>query len=213
MGTRVAITDEVTGVSRFRSVNRMVYIAVTLSFGCGTPSVPQPSFAERAHEEYDSKESPTFYFPQAPHSLSGIADETPREECSKFLRSIQAPSLSCGHMVTEAYRLLFLPSYGPAVVILARSTETGWRLEVHEFRHPRTSRPRTVERHVERTLTQDEVRTLLDGLRAADFWTTPAWKNSLSEDGATWVLEGRLNTGSRVVGRRSPALSPSRRQG
>jgi hypothetical protein len=172
---------------------------------CTSADAPEPSAAQHVREQCVSPFSEDFYFaPEAINPQNELIDSRRRYAYSRFLKSLEAPSLSCGQGITEAYRFLWMPSYAPAVVVLVRGIHREWYLEAAEFKHPRTHQQWTVANRVERGLMDNQVRSLLVGLARAQFWTVPTWKDSPAMDGAMWVIEGRVRDGYRVVSRPNP---------
>jgi hypothetical protein len=176
-----------------------------LMSACTAPEIPEPSLAQRARKECVSRTRDDFYFPfEAINPQNAVIDESERNAYSQFLGALNQPSLSCGDDVTEAYRFLWMPTYRPAAVILVARTGKGWRVDAAQFNHPRTNQPWTVARRVEHGVAEDQVRDLLTSLARAQFWTIATWHDSFVNDGSTWVIEGRLRTGYRVVSRLNP---------
>lgn len=181
-------------------------VSSLLLCACGPPRLPEPSAAQRVREQCDRPWTDDFYFPrEAIEPKNELIDDTERQTYSRFLKAFNAPSLSCGDDTsTEAYRFLWMPSYRPAAVIFVRRVAGEWRAEAVEFEHPRTNKPWTVARRFEKSLNDENVAELRSSLARAKFWIIPPWENSLADDGAMWVIEGRLGSGYRVVNRPNP---------
>jgi len=188
----------------------MLLVATTglLWVACGNPVPPGPSAAKAVRKECPRQSSDTYYFPEGVMFPSDAhRDREDRWGAGKYLGSLDVPSLSCGGDATEAYRLLWIHTNLPAIVASVTRLDAGWRAEAAEFRHPKTDLFWAVERRMERQVSNEQIRPLLDALDAADFWISPAWKSSDANDGATWYVEGRLDGGYRLLGRGNPTLN------
>jgi hypothetical protein len=125
-----------------------------------------------------------------------------------LLRAMKVRSLSCGPDTSEAYRVARLQWTG-APVAMDVSGERGHRqLSYVRLEAPSWNLPpgkivdtRTV------AMTEDEWRAFQAALSGAGFWTMPSLshgRDAADGDGATWIVEGRLNGGYYIVSRGSP---------
>lgn len=194
--------------SRFKAFARCVsvFLFAPAVAGCGSGEVAEPRAAMRVRAECFPPSSDAFYFPiGSVADDNGRTDDYQRAAYTRVLRAMNASSLSCGNVSREAYRCLWLPSYGAAAVILVERASSGWRFEAAEFSHPRNSRSLEITRSTQGAVSEARIRELLSALAVARFWTSPTWSTSGAEDGATWVIEGRVDMGYRVVSRANPA--------
>lgn len=189
---------------RFRG-RSMIALVTFLAIKCSSGGPPEPSRALRARDDCPTASSEDFYFPdEAIDPANDLLDNTLRETYSHLLRAAGAPSLSCG-AVGEAYRFLWIPAFRPARVILLRRTQNDWIVTATGFNDPRIDRTFGVVGDDIRRPNDGQPGELIGALASAGFWTLPAYGNSFIEDGATWVIEGRLRTGYRVVTRLNPS--------
>jgi hypothetical protein len=127
------------------------------------------------------------YFPRATFRYT-YGDAT--DAYARRLRNMGEPSLSCARASdTEAYRLLWLPSFSNIVVVrLSR--------EAQEYRLDAISLSPTDETQVvgrtSRLLTESEWREFKAVFAESDFWKMPAALDELpGTDGWRWVMEGQ----------------------
>jgi hypothetical protein len=109
-----------------------------------------------------------------------------------LLRAMKVPSLSCGPGSAEAYRVARLQWTGAPV-----------RLEAPSWNPPPGE---IVDAHTV-DVSEDEWRAFQSALSTAGFWTMPSLshgRDALDGDGASWIVEGRLNGGYHIVSRGSP---------
>ena len=154
-----------------------------------------------------------FYFPDGAISPNPVSDRFYQAEYSKYLRAYQAPSLSCGGSVEEAYRLVWIPSNRSAGVIALSQHDNGWDLTAIEFVDPLKLKPRSaVHARTNGRVTNDEAERFIASLQSGGFWTTRP-EASTAEGGEPWILEGRTKTGYHAVTRISLRDAPFRNLG
>jgi hypothetical protein len=140
--------------------------------GCATPPLPEPSAARRIEAQCPPLSDATHL---AASSLkNNLGDEYLRESYGELLRKASAPRLWCGQGPIEAYRLLLLPSYGPALIVMAVRTDDGWMLQGIEFttKDPTPWSGWVVERHVEKHIPTELMAPMFGALQRGAFWTT-----------------------------------------
>ena len=178
--------------------------SVCCGIACGAPSVPEPTLAQHVRAKCGAPLDDDYFLPiDSINSSNKLLDDTCRERFSLPLRAMKARSFSCGdNTLQEAYRFLWMPSYDPAVVISIRRAGEQWSIDAAQFENPRTGGQWwRVSRRAEHELANNVAATVLRSLAEAGFWTMPAWRDPVAQDGATWVIEGRLANGYRVVSR------------
>ena len=189
------------------SLRLAVLFAVLLLVACHT-DLPEPTSAQRVRSPCPDQNSDSYYFPEGTLIPSSERrDLAQRQGVGKFLTAMGAPSLSCNDDFTEAYRFLWLHSFGPALVVSVMRQNGRWHAEGVEFRYPRSERRWwwTIERRVQTEVLPADAGRLLEALKSAQLWTThPPWRDSSGEDGSLWMIEGRLNRGYRAVSRANP---------
>ena len=182
-----------------------VWIALTLFSSCASETLPEPMFAKSVRSHCPAISSADYYYPPGfviPDRER--LDTAQRDALSRYLRTIEARSLSCGDEVTEAYRLVYAHSFGQAFIVTVATTGSEWNLAAAEFAAFHRQPPWTVTRRVSRVLSAQETLQLLGGLKEAGFWTmVPTWKEFLGQDGGTLMIEGRRRKGYRTVSRPS----------
>ena len=127
----------------------------------------------------------------------------------KHLTALQEPVL-CQSSLEEAkeiYRLTWLPSFHPSVVVRIDSDTAGLHLTAKVESGAGGYEPGHLARDTVFMLTETQAREFADLLSAADFWrspTVPPPDRAMGLDGAQWVLEGIANSRYHVVDRWSP---------
>jgi hypothetical protein len=199
-------------------------LAVMLS-GCGkTADGPDPT-GRAMVETCPATTDPGYYFPASTIDPSGDNDGFVRNWFSSHLRSAQLAPLWCGTGNNEVYRLLYLPTSRPAIVIELEESGKDWlrnrRWNVRAFRF---DDPRTVPTHSERRdvaivdrrqqrLSESEAAGFFDSLARASFWHAPDWQDPDVQDGTAILIEGRKSSTYRPVTRFSmdtPMFSAAR---
>lgn len=186
-------------------------VVAALFGGCRQTLLPDPKSGHQLVETCPTPDSADFFFPagyiQPAHDLTN--DTFFRRWYSEFLRASNVGPLWCGPDKAETYRLLWLPTYRPAMVISIASTSRDWKIQKVVFADPRERVEGGSDVSV-RVVSRDEflvpdapARVFLDALEAADFWTAPHYVSSGVDDGHFWVVEGRKGTTYRVSTRHS----------
>ena len=135
----------------------------------------------------------------------------------KHLAALHEPVL-CQRSPEEAkevYRLTWLPSFHPSVVVRIDSDTAGLHLTAKVESGAGGYDPGHLARDTVFMLTETQAGEFANLLLAADFWrspTVPPPDRAMGLDGAQWVLEGIANSRYHVVDRWSPeADGPDRR--
>lgn len=132
------------------------------------------------------------------------ADQFPRTWYSKHLRAMSEPSLSCSTTAVEAYRFLWLRTWGaPIAVRLERNADVA-ALSAVTLDGAGGYDPGVVTERVQRKLSAEEWKTIAAGLNKTEFWKMEGHVDGDGLDGAQWILEGRRGTQYHVVDRWSP---------
>lgn len=106
------------------------------------------------------------------------------------------------------YRLLWVPSFGAAVLARAEEWDGRWQGTAVTFidsrvtpRH-RTETPWQVSAKSTNGIPEAAVVSLNEAVNSSRFWTIPAWRHSPeTSDGDVWFIEGRKNGAYRIVTR------------
>jgi len=160
--------------------------------------------------ECRDRTSDAYYFPEGwmgERTERFDADQFARHWYSAFLREMDEPSLSCGDGEGDAFRFLWLRTWGRPIAVRLHRSSGGASLFAVELDGAGGYEPGKVSRRIERKLTEAEWKGVEDAARRLAFAELPAQTNETGLDGAQWILEGR---GSRyhVVDRWSPKEGP-----
>jgi hypothetical protein len=128
------------------------------------------------------------YFPRATFQYS-YGDAT--DGYARRLRNMGEPSLSCAAKSdTEAYRLLWLPSFSNFVAVRLSREAQEYRLDTTSL-SPTGDETQVVGR-TSRLLTESEWREFKAVFAESDFWQMPATLEDIgSTDGWRWVMEAQ----------------------
>jgi hypothetical protein len=193
-----------------RAVTRVVLAALAgLAAACSPapPMVRAAGWPVRA--ECPARTTPEHFLPSdalVPPTDPGV--RTLHTVYPDLLRAMNLRSLSCGADGAEAYRVARVQWTG-APVAMDVSGERGHRqLSYVRLEAPSWNLPpgEVVDAHTV-SLTEDDWRAFQSALGAAGFWTMPSLSqdaDAVDGDGATWIVEGRLNGGYYIVSRGSP---------
>lgn len=112
----------------------------------------------------------------------------------------------------EVYRLAWMPSFEPAVVVRVERVADGYRLYGKLGRGAAGYETGPVKRDTVMMLNEAQAREFTRRLEAARFWTLPTLDADapLGTDGARWVLEGMVGTRYHAVDRWTPQPGPYR---
>jgi hypothetical protein len=147
-------------------------------------------------------------FPRVPDSE---VDGGLRGWYSTALRRMKEPSLSCGQVGGESYRLLVLPTWAPPVAVRVMLKETRATLTVAMLSGAGGYDPGRLRVKVRRQLFTAEHRELRLALSALRLWSTPTRDDErFGADGTRWILEGRSAQAYHVVDRWFPEAGPFR---
>lgn len=113
------------------------------------------------------------------------------ESYARRLRNMGEPSLSCARQAdTEAYRLLWLPSFSNIVAVRISREAQEYRLDAISF--SRASDKAEVVGRTSRQLTANEWREFKAVVAESDFWNLPIVLDVIPHaDGWRWVMEAQ----------------------
>lgn len=177
------------------------------SAGPPTPTAPVN------RTECQDPESDAYFFPKG---WLGVRrerfdeDQFVRAWYSKHLRAMTEPSLSCGDGTGDAFRFLWLRTWGRPIAVRLHPSGGGASMAAVELDGSGGYGPGKVSRRAERKLTDAEWTKIANDVRALNFWELPAQTNDNGLDGARWILEGRERSQYHVVQRWSPKEGPYR---
>jgi hypothetical protein len=97
---------------------------------------------------------------------------------------------------------MWLPPFRPAVAVTLVKSKEAWTIEGAEFKHPRTTEPWAVSRHIKKAVSNEEAAKVLASLQDLGFWTQLSWEDPEESTGPMWVIEGRIGNGFHVVSRK-----------
>jgi hypothetical protein len=118
---------------------------------------------------------------------------------SATLRQLDEPSFSCRNRAAQQFRFLWVRAFQrPLAIRILLPTDPAFAASVHLTDEP--ARP----------LMPGEQRELIAAFERTEFWTMPTFKDAVGLDGASWVVEARLNGHYHVVDRWSPSPGPFR---
>jgi hypothetical protein len=133
------------------------------------------------------------------------ADDFVREWWSSSLQRMEEPSLSCDGVGVEGYRLLVVPTWGPALAIRIGALRARTRLSVALLNGQGGYDQGHLERLSSRELFAAERRKIVRAIHDAGFWNMPTVDyERRGFDGTEYILEGRSGDRYRVVHRWSP---------
>lgn len=171
------------------------------------PAIPDPGLrGSSALSHCDGSNGAEFYFPpdillHRAFNLAGSA----REDYATFLRKFREPSLYCGAVEGESYRLMRLARAGTPVSVRIVRTVSGASVTVAKLQAPTWNLPpgELVESSRHETSAADWD-TLVEAIEAAGFWRLDTRVTTTMHDGDPFVVEGRRGSVYHVVERRSP---------
>ena len=122
--------------------------------------------------------------------------------------------MSCGDADIEAYRVLWVHSFGSVSPVAVRVTEQGDAWSARSVVLADVAK-RTVVVEKQTALSEDAGTKLLALVRDSGFWTMPTSVRipEGATDGGTWFVEGRRGTGYHVVERWGNQDNPIRALG
>jgi hypothetical protein len=127
-----------------------------------------------------------YFFPKGVFSTRSAEDRY-----STILRSINEPSLTCGHQVDNAYRLVWIHAFeaNPTIIRIEQSDSHG-TLVAYQLNG---NDPFQVVKHIQRQLSTSDWKSVSGLVRESEFWSPlpqPIQK-SLWLDSDTVFIEGR----------------------
>jgi hypothetical protein len=186
----------------------LVLAALVGMAACDTPALPEPSSSTRIEAQCPPLSADS-YLVVGSLTPNATNDAVLRAAYTGLLRKASAPPLWCGEGPAEAYRLLWLPTYGPALIAVATRDVNGWMLQGMEFttKDVTTWKGWAAGKRTEARASDRDMAPMLEALQRGAFWSTPSYQQG-GEDGVMWTIEGRRGTGYRAVTRWSD-LDPS----
>jgi len=173
----------------------------------GAEIVPnRPGCAQASSEQ--------FFFPQGTlgeRTERFDADQFTRTWYSRHLRAMFEPSLSCKEPPGEAYRFLWLRTWGCPIAVRVERTGDVATLFATELDGAGGYDPGKVARRTQRRLSPGEWKLVSAGLSGIGFWKMPGYLPRDGTDGAQWILEGRNGAKYHVVDRWSPETGAYRK--
>lgn len=173
-------------------------VGLTLSGCSAAPETGQPS-GRKVVQECPVASDGGSQFP-ASSIHPGANDDSIRRWFSSYLTAAALQPVWCGNADTEVYRLLYLPSSQPAVVIELRQDAADWlnrprwRLRTFRFEDPHTSSRVDSSKVVDTqafSIAAADTADFFGELMDADFWKAEYWASAGSDDGIAMLLEGR----------------------
>lgn len=152
--------------------------------------------------------SPASFFPPEifGYVSVGIAG-TARADFTAFLRAMGEPSLYCGALEDDTYRLLHLTGSGAPVAVRVARRREGATVTMTTLEAPTWNLPpgQVVESRTSR-VPEAGWSALAQAIEKAGFWRSPSHEvpPSTVHDGTPTVVEGRRGTTYHVTDRRSP---------
>lgn len=179
--------------------------------GCEQP-LPEPTAAQRIRSDCGSQSDNNYFYPEGLLALSEGTDQLLRHTASRFLLSLDEPSLSCaGGISFEAYRFVWIHTFSNVQPVVIRVTRraSGWSIRAAQFRG---LADQAIVARNERMLSTEEAQAVLQIVTDSKFWTTTSPREDPEglRDGANWILEGRRGTGYHAVHRAGQLENPLR---
>ena len=169
---------------------------------CGAPSTPEVSAGSLVEMQCPPVSAGDYYFSIGSLAPTRTGDASLRQQYAELLRETEASPLWCGEGPLEAYRLLWLPAYGPALVVSAARSLEGWAIQGVEYakRDPREIAGWLPARRTERPVSGDDMSPVSATLERGSVWSTSFYHPG-GEDGARWTFEVRIDDRYRAVTR------------
>jgi len=184
----------------------VVFVLVCSGCACtkGDSFASRPACGDTSSDE--------FFFPAGSlGSPAGSEDDAFRRRLySESLRAMSEPSLSCKEPTGEVYRFLRVNGKGSSV----RVAEHEGVVSLSGVDLPSPFYPHEIveTRRVEKSLTAGQWATVLEAVKAIEFWSMPSRDPEGSgADGEEWIIEGRRGRRYHAVNRWSPRGGPIQR--
>ncbi len=194
-----------------RAAYSVVACAVVAS-SCGPPGQDAPVVAPAASESPISATPVRASCP--PDSDSLFPDDFFEQESGRLpapatadladrhLRAAGWPRLWCGSVSEPVFRLVWAPSFGPAVLVEVTRTAEDWAVRAVAFADPSRRDDRfAVVRRIETRASLDDGDDIPGWLRQADFWSAPPLVGPTRFDGVVVLIEGRSAGGYHLIDR------------
>jgi hypothetical protein len=185
-------------------------VATLMFFGQSmTTSPPQPTRAIQARPTCDGLGLDELLFPrEVVHPLNPTADDAARLGPLPYLAAMREPSLSCGAVQGDVFRLIQFERGGaPTIVRIARPADASVTAWVSQLEAPWWEGPGPLLVHETKALTPADWDRLQQAVAAARFWELPASEPGPLSGGSSWFLEGRRAWSYHVV-LRTPSPGP-----
>lgn len=180
-------------------------LATVVINGCAPRSqeVPENTLAQRLRPRCGSPSSEDFFFRAGTFAArdTNYDGASTRRKYSAYLSAMSEPSLSCGEMPEEAYRLLWVPIFDPQRLAISVS-RTGHvsSLVANVISSAANDVSFTVGNRIEKVVTNDQWLMLTLAIHEINLWIMPERRVGIPReriglDGNTWVLEGRRGGG------------------
>ena len=204
--TRIDTTADGYSLIGIRVPTAILTLAILLCSGsCATKKL---SF----RSECPSLDAGDYYFPKgALDSWRPKIDSLLGDWYSKYLRTMQEPSLSCGPRVDGyAYRFLWLRSFHHPIAVRFEKVGPQATLSAVELDGTGGEAPGKILKQTRRALSPAEESKFEAKLNQVGFWEMRRDQERFGSDGAQWILEGIDNGQYQVVQRWSPGLGAYR---
>jgi len=147
-----------------------------------------------------------YYFPKetARNSIDFGINNHLNEYFSKHLKALEESSIYENNDVDSVFRFTWLRSFHHPVVIKVQSIHGMYSIQWKVSDGSGGSEPGKLIINSEKTFSKDEWNEMLKLFKQLDFWNIPSNKSTFGDDGAEWILEGKLNNFYQVVVRWSP---------
>ena len=188
---------------RWWSVAAALGIGISLSVGCGRLTDVQPRQGRDIVSTCPAQIDPGYYFP-AGGLGTDASDATLQSWFSQYLKHAGALPLWCGGSGSESYRLMYLPSFRPALLVSLSEAGTDWafrkRWVIRTVRfadpHPTATEssndPLRVIGRDEIIISDQAARGFFEALARSGFWSSRDFVHDTSvEDGIALLVEAR----------------------
>jgi hypothetical protein len=189
----------------------MLAILTVMFAGCGGAVSHPPPRGQQIAAICPPPADPGYYL--QPSSINPAReDEFLRGSFSSYFRSAGLAPLWCGARQGEIYRLLYLPSGRPALIVeMSQAPEDWlnrrrWNFNVIRFEDPRSkssglSEAFKVTERQDRILSDSDTSRFFVALDRAAFWDASPWKDAGADDGTMILMEGHAKGMYRPVTR------------
>lgn len=178
-------------------------ILLALMLSAAATDQPRPAPSACSGDQY--------YFPAGTFPAAYPASDVQRRRWySSYLARLHEPSLSCGKVSEETYRLTWLHTFAHPVVIRISRRDSQVKVDAFQLSGSGRGDPGLVLYQTHKRLSMLEWGLLQARLRDSTFWSLPTSGNMYGVHGEQWILEGRRNDTYHIVDRWTPAAGPYR---